>query len=99
MFDGVSAITLLILCYLSTHVHSASVIVDYSGECIGLTVYNLAESFTFAQGDVVTIPDPCLRRTAVNYSVRPTINNNEFNPICSRTGYSIKECNLYRMLS
>ena len=67
------AITLLILCYLSTHVHSASVIVDYSGECIGLTVYNLAESFTFAQGDVVTIPDPCLKRTAVNHSVRPVI--------------------------
>ena len=53
---------------------------------MGLTVYNLAQSFTFVQGDVVTIPDPCLRKNIVNHNVRPPIDNSHgyvhSNPIC-----------------
>ena len=48
---------------------SACVLVDSSGSSVGLTVYNLAPSFSFSQGDVVTVPDPCFRRTSVKYNV------------------------------
>lgn len=43
--------------------------VDGSGDCVGVTVYNLVASALFNVGDVLTIPEPWLMHTTIQEEV------------------------------
>ena len=69
---GVATKDLLVMSVVKCHEFlfcSACVVMDGSGNCLGLTVFNLASTTHFAVGTILTLPDPVVYQATVENRV------------------------------